>query len=127
MKISKKQKKIQEKINKLLLAGIPLTALIASAGCGKKIENHPHRMGELPNYRSEEFKENRLMGEPPNYRSEEFKENRKSPEKELDQSGKTKHFPSDNNNRPEEPTKNTDQENPIISTQGIIYTPPQKK
>ena len=115
----------QEKINKLLLAGIPLTALIASAGCGKGIEDSPHRGGVPPNW-SEEFKENRLMGEP-NYRSEEFKENRKSSEKEQDQTEKTKHFPSDNNNRPEEPTKNTDQENPIISTSGIIYTPPQKK
>lgn len=40
MKISKKQQKIQEKITKLLLAGIPLTALIASAGCVNNDDEH---------------------------------------------------------------------------------------
>lgn len=115
MKISKKQQKIQQKINKLLLAGIPLTALIASAGCGEeKISEFRRTAGVLD---IETMKKHGVK----------MTINQTNPEKELDQSGKTKHFPSDNNNRPEEPTKNTDQENPIISTQGIIYTLPQKK
>ena len=47
MKLSQKQKKIQEKIRKLLLAGIPLVTLIPSKSDGREISQSVTR-GEPP-------------------------------------------------------------------------------
>lgn len=43
MKLSRKQKKIQEQINKLLLAGIPLATLLSVNANGAEIKTSPEK------------------------------------------------------------------------------------
>ncbi|MBE6406723.1 MAG: hypothetical protein E7040_11990 [Lentisphaerae bacterium] len=63
MKISKKEQKLQAKIRKLLVAGVPLTVLLTAGGCVEESET-PHPVaGARPNI--EEREGWRLIGEPP--------------------------------------------------------------
>lgn len=63
MKISKKEQKLQAKIRKLLVAGVPLTVLLTAGGCGEESET-PHPVaGARPNI--EEREGRRLGGMPP--------------------------------------------------------------
>lgn len=63
MKISKKEAKLQTKIRKLLVAGVPLTVLLTAGGCGDESKT-PHPVaGARPNI--EEREGWRLGGMPP--------------------------------------------------------------
>ena len=58
MKLSGRQKKIQEQINKLLLAGIPLATLVT--GTTACMPENPHLVGDVP-YTQPEYNDN-IMG-----------------------------------------------------------------
>ena len=63
MKISKKEAKLQTKIRKLLVAGVPLTVLLTAGGCGDESKTPPPVVGARPNI--EEREGRRLGGMPP--------------------------------------------------------------